>query len=364
MQQSVQATNNFIAPRIFPDASVIVKYGDGGKLPPFIHAAAVVLDPTAEIFYDIEQSLNMTRLNKYRIDSIGLPCLYRRHIQDPEIVDTLVIEMISNIRGPYYSYTGMQSEFGYDTVWFCGLKRTNVNFNYLRPDASTEVIKRKIPLTAQTAADTLSSGINYIYFPSSQTNYYGKLCAFTFKFIPGYQWEKNDTLNLTLNEFMFFSYEEQGDNTYPYYTPGNYNSSQIVSSDNLNPNDSYYKAQLYCPSVAFAINYQGENHLVDFKLVSNNVEINEVRSLKSDVRIYPNPADQLTTINYQLSTNSNVNMFIYDLTGKKVMELKQGKQTAGIHKININTSALSKGMYYYTLTRDNNSITRKMIIER
>jgi hypothetical protein len=307
----------------------------------------------------------MTKLSKYRVDSIGLFCEYNRNIADPEIVDTLIVEIIANLRIPVYSFVNQTSNYGYDTVKFIGLAKGAKNLNYVKPDAKTEFITKKIPLSAQTAADTISNGMSYVSFPTGLSNYYGSLCAVTFKFKPGYKWTPyQDILNKDLNEFLFFSYEENGPDTYLNYTPGNYNCSQILATQTLRPKDYWYKQGLYMPSFAFVRSYQLENHNIDFKLVSNNVEINEVRSLKSDVRIYPNPAAELTTINYQLSTNSNVKLFISDLTGKMIMEFNPGFQSAGIHNIIVNTSDLSSGMYFYNLSTEYSVFTGKIIIKK
>lgn len=49
---------------------------------------------------------------------------------------------------------------------------------------------------------------------------------------------------------------------------------------------------------------------------------------------YPNPFAKTTTIPYKLDENSNVNISIYDLLGRKVRQFNAGRQSIGSHKVN------------------------------
>lgn len=77
----------------------------------------------------------------------------------------------------------------------------------------------------------------------------------------------------------------------------------------------------------------------------------------------PNPAQDITTINYSLTSNSLVSFSIIDISGKKVITLIEGAKSAGAHSIKINTSSLPSGAYFYTISVNGNEATRKMIIE-
>ncbi len=69
---------------------------------------------------------------------------------------------------------------------------------------------------------------------------------------------------------------------------------------------------------------------------------------------YPNPFNPSTTISYELSpkgqaASSYVTLKVYDILGRQVATLVDGKQTAGAHTITWNASAFASGVYFYKL---------------
>jgi len=59
----------------------------------------------------------------------------------------------------------------------------------------------------------------------------------------------------------------------------------------------------------------------------------------------------------------NLSVIVTNLTGKKVYEKDMGFVNAGTHKIIINATSFKSGMFFYTIKTDENSVTRKMIVE-
>ncbi|MFQ3597369.1 MAG: T9SS type A sorting domain-containing protein [Chloroherpetonaceae bacterium] len=64
---------------------------------------------------------------------------------------------------------------------------------------------------------------------------------------------------------------------------------------------------------------------------------------------YPNPFNPTTVISYQLPTASTVSLKIYDVLGKEVATLVNGRQDAGTYNFNFNASTLASGIYFYRL---------------
>ncbi|MCD6181118.1 MAG: C10 family peptidase [Candidatus Cloacimonetes bacterium] len=82
---------------------------------------------------------------------------------------------------------------------------------------------------------------------------------------------------------------------------------------------------------------------------------------------YPNPFNPTTTISYNLATDGNVSLQVFNTRGQLVKTLVNQHQTAGAHEITWmgNTNAGQKagsGIYFYRIQTDNQSATRKMVL--
>jgi hypothetical protein len=56
-----------------------------------------------------------------------------------------------------------------------------------------------------------------------------------------------------------------------------------------------------------------------------------------------------TQPSYQLPVASEVSLKVYDVLGREVMTLVNGRQEAGAYNFNFNASNLSSGVYFYRL---------------
>ena len=89
---------------------------------------------------------------------------------------------------------------------------------------------------------------------------------------------------------------------------------------------------------------------------------------------YPNPFNPETWIPYQLSKSGSVNVSIYAADGKLVRTLTLGHQAAGIYESRSRAvywdgrndlgEPVASGVYFYTLTTDDFTATRKMLIRK
>ena len=64
---------------------------------------------------------------------------------------------------------------------------------------------------------------------------------------------------------------------------------------------------------------------------------------------YPNPFNPSTVISYQLSINSEVQLKVFDMTGREVATLVNGRVAAGSHSVRFDAAGLSSGVYIYML---------------
>jgi hypothetical protein len=354
MDQALGGISALSMTYLFPDTTIIAKYGttNGG---PWMHNAGVVLDPKSAWFQSSTE-YNITGSDNYTLDSVGFLCSYTRHLAST-VVDTLIVEFVPGSSNdlPVYYFTGMAGNYFSDTVRFAALTHTNGML-----DAASKTVVKYLLTEADTVS--ISGGWNYILVgaPSPIAVNAGENVAVAYQFKPGYSYSLTDTLN-NMNYFTMVSYEEQGDNTYPTYAPGDYNSSQITEDDSrFNPNSGWYG--FYIPEWAYTQGYGFENHVVDFML-SVNIGINAAEeNIISVSQNFPNPFNGTTDIAYNLTKTANVNVAVYNVAGAQIMNVAEGLKTAGNHKVQLDASNLPAGIYYYTFTADNYSVTKKMIV--
>ena len=89
-------------------------------------------------------------------------------------------------------------------------------------------------------------------------------------------------------------------------------------------------------------------------------------------RNYPNPFNPETWIPYQLAESAEVTLTIYDMNGRLVRRLAVGHQAAGIYQSRSRAiywngrnqlgEFVASGLYFYTLTADDFTATRRMMI--
>ena len=121
--------------------------------------------------------------------------------------------------------------------------------------------------------------------------------------------------------------------------------------------------------------YVGFGHLYLYRLLSNsdhsaNLHVESFYPSTSMVNLhknYPNPFNPKTTISYNLKEDTFVNLTIYDLVGKQVKTLVNGKEKSGNRHIqwdatNLHGYPVPSGTYLYKIETDNFSQTKKMIL--
>ncbi|MEE1204057.1 MAG: T9SS type A sorting domain-containing protein [Bacteroidales bacterium] len=100
-------------------------------------------------------------------------------------------------------------------------------------------------------------------------------------------------------------------------------------------------------------------------ILGTTASLSEEVALASTLNAYPNPANNSTTITYSLNKSGNVNIVITDIMGRTVKTMEQGSQVAGTsYNVNLNTSDLANGTYFYTLSVDGERQTKKFVVNR
>jgi len=79
---------------------------------------------------------------------------------------------------------------------------------------------------------------------------------------------------------------------------------------------------------------------------------------------YPNPFNPTTTIRYTLAQNENVNLSIFDMSGRRLKTLVDANQTAGEYSVRFDATDLASGIYIYQLKAGQYKQSRKMLLLR
>ena len=114
-------------------------------------------------------------------------------------------------------------------------------------------------------------------------------------------------------------------------------------------------------------NYQYRLKQIDyngnFEYFNLNNEVNVGIPAKFELsQNYPNPFNPSTQINFDIPTDSKVNIKLFDMSGKEVITLVNEFKTSGYYTVNFNAAGLSSGVYFYSIAADNFSATKKMML--
>jgi hypothetical protein len=79
---------------------------------------------------------------------------------------------------------------------------------------------------------------------------------------------------------------------------------------------------------------------------------------------YPNPSQAAsgTMLSFTLKQASDVTLKLYDASGRMLRTLVDNRRAAGTHNVNLNTADLLSGVYFYTLSSDAKTVTKKLVV--
>ena len=77
---------------------------------------------------------------------------------------------------------------------------------------------------------------------------------------------------------------------------------------------------------------------------------------------YPNPFNATTTIEFTLAQASKVKVVVYDVLGKEITTLLNGRLDAGTHTVQWEANSHASGIYIYKIITKNSVQARKMVL--
>jgi hypothetical protein len=108
-------------------------------------------------------------------------------------------------------------------------------------------------------------------------------------------------------------------------------------------------------------------YVLDFTATTDPaVSVNEVNLLNTYYlsQNFPNPFNPSTSISYNVGEPGLVQLKVYNVLGVEVASIVNEQQNAGNYTIGFDAAKLSSGVYFYSLSVNNFTQTRKMILEK
>lgn len=175
-----------------------------------------------------------------------------------------------------------------------------------------------------------------------------------------------------------------GDTSFYIHWSGSDYHSGIAGYDIYYSENGGPYTQLYTSATSDSLLFNGKNgnsyafYSLSFDKVQNQelskstadaqtqiiVGVNEsIDSLYNNLfLIYPNPADDKTTIWYHLKNNSQIKLELFNIVGQTSSVILNTKQNKGDHLFEINLKEFEEGIYFLKFTTEDFNITNKLIV--
>ncbi|MBO4282292.1 MAG: T9SS type A sorting domain-containing protein [Bacteroidales bacterium] len=88
----------------------------------------------------------------------------------------------------------------------------------------------------------------------------------------------------------------------------------------------------------------------------------KARLASGGLRVYPNPTRDQANVSFTLQHEANINVSVYDLSGRRISSRNIGKCAAGENQVTIPCTSLSTGIYFVRIKGGENVQNGKMVI--
>jgi hypothetical protein len=110
------------------------------------------------------------------------------------------------------------------------------------------------------------------------------------------------------------------------------------------------------------------NSIIEFAYTVHQFDslISNVQNVKNDFdfKLFPQPASHYTTIQINTDYNKTVAIELYDITGRKLKSIYNGKLNPNQNEFILDTSALPNAMYIVTFKSQGFIQSKKLIIQK
>lgn len=358
----------FIDP-VFQDSSVMQVFTSGTSNVTSQKSGGI-FDPKSTYHFG---NAALNQFASYMLDTVWIGGYYK--ITDSASVgDTLQVEIIW---GPSTATYWQGLQIGNPPTQFFRMPDNTTslamgNMSFSTATSANKVVVKRVLTALDTFSDqNINPSFPYIaVVPTTPISVpANNIIGLEYTFIPSAPYSAGDvyfsgtgTPPATMNSFRSLLYQDAGfgnGNDY-FYDPSSYGISGVLTNTSrygIWPSNQSFLNGSMLPFI-------DEAYLIDFSITCNTVGVEE--NIIAEFALEqnsPNPVNGNTIINYSIINGGDVLFNVYDVTGKIVMSLDKGNQVAGTYTIELNTSTIEAGVYFYTMNVNGSSATHKMIIQ-
>ncbi|MGV3632145.1 MAG: T9SS type A sorting domain-containing protein [Bacteroidota bacterium] len=139
---------------------------------------------------------------------------------------------------------------------------------------------------------------------------------------------------------------------------------QWVDCNNGNAAVAGASAQTFAPSVngSYAVIITSGGCADTSNCVAiNNAALNELQAANG-LSVFPNPAKDKISVDFNLANETTVTIQLTDLAGKVISSKTLGSKAAGAHSVVLETAAVSNGIYVLNLVTNGETSSHKVVI--
>jgi hypothetical protein len=93
------------------------------------------------------------------------------------------------------------------------------------------------------------------------------------------------------------------------------------------------------------------------------IQNNDPKPTFSVEQNYPNPVQDMSTVNVYLQNAGDLSFQLTNITGQVVMKAQKANVPAGLTQFVVDGNMLAPGVYFYTVNQGTQSVTKKMIVQ-
>lgn len=143
---------------------------------------------------------------------------------------------------------------------------------------------------------------------------------------------------------------------YLYYMKGDY---EMASKAIYSISDKYAEDKDIFIAKSLIEEYMGSDSEFKIEQTHSGDEVPDSFELLGN---YPNPFNPMTTICFSIPQHLDVQLVVFDILGRKVVELVNKSLEAGKYEISFDGTSYSSGMYIYKLTAGSFTESKKMLL--